>query len=387
MASRARRVYLHIGLPKSGTTYLQEKLWLNRHALRGLGVLYPGGDKRAHLHASWDLMGRPRHAGDWTRLVEAAREDDGDVVISREQLCVVDAAGISRAMRSLSWAETHVVCTARDLSRLIPGMWQEMVKNRRQTSYAEWTAMLRATRPGDELHWYTAPHEVLRRWGRELPPRRVHVVTVPRSAAQSDLLWRRFAEAVGIDPAAKLAEPKASNPSMGVVETNLLRRFNAATPEFGWDVYERRVRDDLVANVLARRSGAVALSVPEQDRAAVREWSKNFVRELRAGGYHLLGDLDELLADDQPGETRHPDEVADAELLDAAIHTVSRLVRRVDRLTTGSDAGRRGARPPSAVHELRRTLGYLADRDHPQLAWLRRTYRKLATPRRTNTKS
>ena len=48
----ARRVYLHIGLPKTGTTYLQTLMWNNREVLAGQGVLLPGDSRRQHLWAS-----------------------------------------------------------------------------------------------------------------------------------------------------------------------------------------------------------------------------------------------------------------------------------------------------------------------------------------------
>ena len=38
----ARRVYVHVGLPKTGTTYLQHMLWESREALAADGVLFPG---------------------------------------------------------------------------------------------------------------------------------------------------------------------------------------------------------------------------------------------------------------------------------------------------------------------------------------------------------
>ncbi len=38
----ANRIFLHIGAPKSGTTYLQTVLWANRENLRRQGLLMPG---------------------------------------------------------------------------------------------------------------------------------------------------------------------------------------------------------------------------------------------------------------------------------------------------------------------------------------------------------
>ena len=48
----AERVYLHIGLPKTATTYLQRILWENQDQMRGEGLLLPGAARREHLWAS-----------------------------------------------------------------------------------------------------------------------------------------------------------------------------------------------------------------------------------------------------------------------------------------------------------------------------------------------
>ena len=43
-------------------------------------------------------------------------------------------------MQDLSFAEVHVVCTARDLARQIPAVWQEDVKNRHVVTFADFVA-------------------------------------------------------------------------------------------------------------------------------------------------------------------------------------------------------------------------------------------------------
>ena len=55
----AARVYLHVGLPKTATTYLQTILWANRDALEQQGVRLPGGSRRAHLWASRVIREHP----------------------------------------------------------------------------------------------------------------------------------------------------------------------------------------------------------------------------------------------------------------------------------------------------------------------------------------
>jgi len=87
----ARRVYLHIGLPKTGTTYLQTLMWNNREVLAGQGVLLPGDSRRQHLWASCavredpNLVRRsPEAPAAWDRLTGELNGWDGTAVVSHE---------------------------------------------------------------------------------------------------------------------------------------------------------------------------------------------------------------------------------------------------------------------------------------------------------------
>ena len=111
-------MFLHIGLPKTGTTYLQQVVWGNKDGLRKAGLLVPGFGHREHLWAALDLQERPRlakrHAdapGAWRRLVDEASAHAGDVLITHEFLCGASAEQVSRAIASFPDAEVHLVVT------------------------------------------------------------------------------------------------------------------------------------------------------------------------------------------------------------------------------------------------------------------------------------
>ena len=97
--------------------------------------------------------------------------------------------------------------------------------------------------------------DVLARWGEGLPPERIHVVTVPQSGAPRDLLWERYCEAFGIDPAWAPAESDRENVSIGIAETALLRKLNRRFKRVGLkgDDYRRIVRQLMVHDTLAHR--------------------------------------------------------------------------------------------------------------------------------------
>ncbi len=52
-----RRVFVHIGEPKTGTTFLQQVMWRNRAELAAQGVVLPGHHPQDHFRASQDLRG------------------------------------------------------------------------------------------------------------------------------------------------------------------------------------------------------------------------------------------------------------------------------------------------------------------------------------------
>ncbi|CAN5599720.1 hypothetical protein BH10ACT10_BH10ACT10_04050 [soil metagenome] len=132
----ASTVFFHVGLPKTGTTYLQTLLWNNEGELARQGVLLPGTSVREHLWASGvvredpkiDRRG-PEAAGAWDRIVADVNAWPGTAIVSHEFFAAASADQALRAMQRLDDAEVHVVVTARDTVALVTARWQEFVKN------------------------------------------------------------------------------------------------------------------------------------------------------------------------------------------------------------------------------------------------------------------
>ena len=62
----AQRVVFHIGLMKSGTTFIQGRLNANRQRLAEQQVLFPGPAWSRHVRAVSDLMqSKSRKPGSW----------------------------------------------------------------------------------------------------------------------------------------------------------------------------------------------------------------------------------------------------------------------------------------------------------------------------------
>ncbi|WP_141578669.1 hypothetical protein [Actinomadura sp. WMMA1423] len=354
-------VYLHVGAAKSGTTFLQQVLWHNRDRLREHGVLYPGRDQAAHVRAAFDLRrtffreaSDPATRGAWHELVAEARAWPGTVVISQELLAPARPRWIRQAMADLDFADVHVVFTVRDLGRQIPAHWQEDVKNRFTTPFAEFVASLRRRDwPAYEsarLFWgLQDPVAVLGRWGEGLPPERVHVVTLPRPGAPRDLLWRRFCAATGIAADDHDLSGTFANPSLGLSETQFLLRLNETLGDrVGWHVYNEDVKLFLAQQVLAGRPRPVRIELPPEHVPWATERAVETVEALRAAGYDVVGDLYELMPSAAAGPALGtapappPDEVRWAEVADVGVDAVAALLRRV------RESGDRAAAVPGA---------------------------------------
>ena len=345
-------VVLHVGAPKTGTSFVQDVLWRNRESLAEQGVLYPADRFDEHFLASLDLLelswgGLEKQAvGAWDRLAARVRDWPGTAIVSHEILATASRQQVRRALDSLAGpdAEVHVVLSARDLVRQIPAEWQENVKHRRTVAYRDFLDKITdPARSGALASWFWGVQEIpdiLARWGGGLPPERVHLVTVPKPGAPRDLLWQRFERVLGLegmlDESALTDARRRANPSLGANETALIRRVNERVNDgvLVGDDYRRLVRELLAHRTLSQRRRSARLGLPDDVRAWAVELSEAWIDELGEQGYDVAGDLEELRPDQLGTEALfvdpdHPDEDAVA---DAALDSIVALLSEVATL-------------------------------------------------------
>lgn len=353
-----RRVFLHIGTPKSGTTYLQEKLALNRAVIAEQGLVYPETPSGNHFEPALDLIEerwagqREVARGQWPALVADARRAPRDVLISHEILAAATPTQVATAMRAFADAEVHVVLTARDLARQLPAEWQENVKHRGRRSFANFLSRVTAARRISPDLWFwrvQAIPDVLTRWGTGLPPERIHVVTVPQAGAPKDLLWQRFAGVLGLDPARSYADATDLNVSLGIAEIAVIRRLNKLLAGKG---VPRQVYIDVVREVVARDTLS---GRPDQIRALLPPKRWPFVEEVTAewhdwlvgAGVDVVGDLADLQPvrpDYTEGTWIHPDNPPAELVAEAALEALAAVVQDIDPAEEGTSPVRLLAR-------------------------------------------
>ncbi len=354
------RVYLHIGAPKTGTTYLQAVLFRNRHRLRAAGVLYPGDTADAHFRATLDLRGLtfggyddPATEGAWRHLVDQVREHRGEAaVVSHELLAGSTPEALDTLLTDLAGAEVHVVYTARDLGRQVPAVWQEMVKNRQTLAYDRYLQQVTGQRRGRgaKVFWRQQDAtDVLARWNARVPAERIHVVTVPPAGESSALLWARFGSVLGVDPGAYETEVPRANASLGLAEAELVRRVNGALDDrLDWPDFAALVKAGLAERVLAARTGSVRARVPDDMRAWFEQEAAEMVADMAQRGYAVVGDLADLTP--RFGDAGASDSPDPEEVIEAAAHALAELLveqarrrgQRRGRLLTDLSASLRG---------------------------------------------
>ncbi|MDN5894283.1 MAG: hypothetical protein L0H93_09675 [Nocardioides sp.] len=351
---RPKRVILHVGTPKTGTSYLQDVLHRNKKDLAAEGVLYPVDRFDGHFLAALDLMRLPwggleaEAVGAWDRLAEQVNAWDGTSIISHEILATASREQVRRALDSLNHPDTeiHVVLSARDLVRQIPAEWQENIKHRRTLGYGRFLKQIRDPQRKSRISsWFWGVQEIpdiLDRWGSELDPSRVHVVTVPKPGAPKTQLWDRFADTFGLTDIDLDRHAERANPSMGVPETALVRRINkiantSVEPAF----YRPLVRELLVHRTLSQRSGSSRLFLPTDEWEWANDLSHAWVEEMERRGYDIVGDLADLIPDPAPEVFANPDRPRERKVNAAALDVIRVLLEENVRMQHVEDDLRR----------------------------------------------
>jgi hypothetical protein len=310
-------VYLHIGLQKTGTSYLQRTLWDSRSDLATKGVLVPGSSFNAHTLGAWDLLGRrpkgaelPAVPGSWQMLVDEVNGFDGQTaVISHEILIHARPRDVKRIARDFAPANLHVVLTVRDLGRTIGSAWQQELGKGQSWSWDDYVSAVHepAKWPptaGVAFWLRQDPIKTLNAWESAVPRERIHIVTLPPQGAPVTVLLERFAAALEIPFEALTAERPAVNPGVGAAEAEVLRRLNA---QLDGRLNERQymhVVQRAVRRGLAPEESSRPIRLDAGDLGWVQEWARALVSALDERGYAVSGDLDDLIP--------HPASVAEA---------------------------------------------------------------------------
>lgn len=295
----SQRVVLHIGSPKSGTTYIQSNLWANRARLLDRGVLLPG--RRAdHYSLAAFTRGEPKTRGVRDRVLRQVRDWHGVAMITCEWFTMTSRENVALLVEDLAPAEVEVVFTTRPFTSSAPAAWQQTLRNGLASALGEFINSM-PTRE-DRWGWSTLdPAEVLPRWDEAVTPGRVHVVTMPPPGSARTLLWDRYMQACRLPADDFDMEGAVPNESISAESARLLqligRELRAAVDAdaSGLQVQRRWLRQYFSQGLLQPHRGHAILVSPPQV-AQLQERARATVKFLESADYDIVGDLNELLA-------------------------------------------------------------------------------------------
>jgi hypothetical protein len=324
----SRRLYLHIGTPKSGTSYLQSVLRDNKRAFRDLGLLFPFDSLRSYfalyecaVHGFDGPDARESAVKRFDAFCSRVAAWQSDAIASHEALVRLHPEQVQGLVDRLTEldVELQVVLTVRDLARQIPSSWQQDVKVGSTVGFGDYLATIQHDRTS--LFW--REQDVVRALGAWVPAvgaDHVTVVTIPPSGSPPDLLWRRFAAAIEIDPdGIALSETHRSNRSMGAVDVEIFRRINEVVArreeEQGeYLVHHRKRRSSLGRRISSKVGDAAPASYSPDLHGWVQAESAAIVDAVKASGVRVVGDLDDLTPGSQPPAGADPDAVDDQQI-------------------------------------------------------------------------
>lgn len=349
------RTVVHIGLPKTATTYLQTIVWSNRELLAERGLVVPGAERRDHLWASRTVREDRHHAkasahqrGAWQRVLDQLHASSGTGLVSHEFFAAASAEQ-ARAMVAALPGQVEVVVTAREPLGLFAASWQESLKNGATAKMPDYgrTESDSSTAIWD---WRTLDLRlVLERWSAAVAPERTHVLVLDPTAPRDDV-WHRFVRILGVDASGVDLSGSFANTSMGVAEAEALRRVNGHLEGFN-RAFDKGVyiRTFLADERLVPRGGDRFWPEPDQVEDCRRRGDLA-AQAVVDGGYVLHGDAAHLRVPAELPERRSTLSVSDAEVADVLAQLTATMLGDVRRLRRARAAAR-DQRPGDAPDE------------------------------------
>ncbi len=309
-----RACLLHIGLPKTGTTALQQAAAKTRETLLRHGVRYPGKAVSHRLEIA-ALMGRdtvwtargpvfPTRRAWAALLAEIQADSDRRVLVSHESAATCTDEQAAR-FRDEIGPRLQVVVTVRNYAELLHSRWQQYVKSGLAHSFEDWLSAVLADPPRCDVtpgfHDNSDAGVVVDRWCRVVGAERLTVVVSDKSRP------RGLADAFGelLDVPSELLNlghgSRATNRSLSAAEAELVRELNAIVQKDPrlWSRHQDLVRSGVITRLQSAR-------VPRADEHVMRlpAWAwpiaqqsgRRHADQIAASGCRIVGDLSLLHA-------------------------------------------------------------------------------------------
>ena len=304
----SKKLIVHAGFHKTGTTALQSAFFANINELVEFGINYPQVGGKAQHKAIYSLMGKTWGWEDrggvtatdkrWKNLLKQVSKTKKTTLISSEFLCELNEEQIARFKKDLNVADAHIYFTIRPLLKIIPSAYQQHLKIGIKSDYEKWLHSI-LDEPGVSTitpsFWVRHTHaKVISKWIAEFGADRVTLIVVDE--AQPELMYDTFSELLGL-PAKflKKQENQDSNRSLSLNEITMLNRINRLFPKRrSWHDYETFIRNGAIKHLTNKVEPAqddLRLLTPQWAVDKAKVISANSVADIKKLGIRIIGDL------------------------------------------------------------------------------------------------
>ena len=343
----SKRIVIHPGFHKSGTTALQESFAVNRGLLKNHGIDYPAPGTTAHHRLAWSLTQKPwgwRDRGGnripekyWPQHIkEILSAKESTIVISSEFFSELDGEKIRKVRSDLQGHNVEILFTLRPLAKLLPSTYQQYLKYGTVAEYNEWLHSV-LDNPGESkinpTFWTRHSHsKVIARWADIFGALKITVLIV--NEAEPTFLFDEINKYLGLPTNTLQAQATGSNRSLTMEEIALLLQLNRRFPkERSWDEYEIFIRGGYIRELtdfVPAAPDKAKLLTPEWAVIKANEIGSEIKRDLAASNIKIIGDLESLGDSKVPtGESAYPTTI-DINTVAAAMLTFDReLVRKL----------------------------------------------------------
>lgn len=309
-------VLVHIGVPKTGSTAIQQSMTASRATMAEQGVVYPDLGGSNHYVAALTVLRRsatydkqaPVDDTRWRTLMQAVadRPQAAKVILSAEILCEAGPEIVQRIVADIGRDRVRILLTLRSLESLIPSTWQQYVKAGSSFEYESWLRdMMRGSGNTTETpsFWRRNNHgRLVERWSKAVGPDRVAVAVI--EGGEPRAIYDLFEDIIGLRRNT-LQPMSENNRSLSASEVELLRRVNEQLGDkIKHRSYDRIIRRHAVRGLVELRTPGddePRLFVPEWAATKAREFGREAVGRIEATGATVFGELSALVPD---GPTR-----------------------------------------------------------------------------------
>jgi hypothetical protein len=307
--AKLKKLIIHPGFHKTGTTALQQALSEVRTELLEAGFHYPHIAGNAHHRAAWSVIektwgwkkrgGRLMAPIEWQKLEDKIKSSRKTSVISSEFFSQASNEQLANLAEKVKSADVEVIFTWRPLPFMLASSYQQYLKYGLKLSYTEWLDSIFESSGKAKFtpsFWLRNLHgDVVSRWVEFFGAKKISLIAVDES--DPNFLYNSFSALAGI-PAGIIREPihKEMNRSLTFNESALLLEINRTYPtDLDWDSYEIFIRK---GNVKALTGSDVyetsdeKIFTPEWAIAKAAEINLKNVEQIKSLGIKIIGEID-----------------------------------------------------------------------------------------------